>query len=105
MLPKLTLQHKYNDIFYVQGKNYKLGFCYDTWNCLEVTIPGSELLSVALYPKTITWNFSFTYETMLGSDNSELSSFCTILKTITQNFSKPTKAFNLEIIVQACLVS
>ena len=31
--------------------------------------------------------------------------FCTILKTITQNFSKPTKAFNLENIVQACPVS
>ena len=33
--------------------------------------------------------------------------FCTtcILKMITQNFSKPTKAFNLENIIQACPVS
>ena len=33
--------------------------------------------------------------------------FCTtcILKTITQNFSKPTKAFNSENIIQACPVS
>ena len=31
--------------------------------------------------------------------------FCTILKTITQNFSKPTKVFNLENIVQAYPVS
>ena len=72
-------------IAYVQGKidTYKLEFFYDTWNCLEVTK---------------TWDFTFTYETMLGSENS-------ILKMITQNFSKPTKAFNLENIVQACLVS
>ena len=27
----------------------------------------------ALYLKTITWNFTFTFETMLGSENSELS--------------------------------
>ena len=39
---------------------------------------------------------------MLGSKNPEL---CTILKTITQNFFKPTNAFNLENIVQVCLVS
>ena len=76
-----------------QGKidTSKLEFFCDTWNCLEMTI-------FALYMKTITWNFTFTYETMLGSENF-------ILKMITQNFSKPTKAFNLENIVQACLVS
>ena len=58
----------------------------------------SELSIFALYMKTITWNFTFTYETMLGSENS-------ILKMMTQNFSKPTKVFNLENLVQACLVS
>ena len=31
--------------------------------------------------------------------------FCTILKMTTQNFSKPTKAFNLANIVQTCPVS
>ena len=61
----------------------------------------SELSIFALYLKTITWNFTFTY----GSENFELSFFCIILKTITENFSKPTKAFNLENIAQACLVS
>ena len=56
----------------------------------------------ALYPKTITRNFTFIYGAMLGSKNPEL---CTILKTITQNVFKPTNAFNLENIVQVCLVS
>ena len=73
----------------------------------------------ALYPKTTTWIFTFAYRAMLGSENSELSSFelyfshffkfqVTVWEpnsAITQNFSKPTKAFNLENIVQACLVS
>ena len=89
----------------MQGKNDNSELFYDTWNCLEATIASSELSIFALHPKTITWNFTFTYGTMLGSENSELSFFCTLLKTITQNFSKPTKAFNLENIVQACLVS
>ena len=59
-------------LFYVQGKNDKLEFFYNTWNCLEVTIPSSEFSIFALYLETITWNFTFTYETMLGSENSEL---------------------------------
>ena len=80
--------------------------------------------------KTISRNFLLHMES-LGSDNlsSDLSLFalypklgillscmescleaiypelCTILKTITQNFFKPTNAFNSEIIVQVCLVS
>ena len=62
-------------LLYVKGKNDKLKFFCDTWNCLDVTIPSSELSSFALYLKTITWNFTFTYETMIGSENSELSSF------------------------------
>ena len=62
-------------LLYVQGKNNKLDFFYDTWNCLEATILSSELSIFALYLKTITWNFTFTYEAMLGSENSELSSF------------------------------
>ena len=62
-------------LLYVQGKNNKLEFFRCTWNCLEVTIPSSELSIFAIYLKTITWNFTFTYETMLGSENSELSSF------------------------------
>ena len=62
----------------------------------------SDLSLFALYPKTIARNFTFIYGIMLGSKNPEL---CTILKTITHNFSKPTNAFNLENIVQVCLVS
>ena len=61
----------------------------------------SDLSLFALYPKSITRNFTFIYGIMLGSKNPEL---CTIMKTITQNFFKPTNAFNLENIVQACLV-
>ena len=41
----------------------------------QVTIPSSQLSIFVLYPKTITWNFTFAYGTMLGSENSELSSF------------------------------
>ena len=41
------------------------------------------------------------YRIMLGSKNPEL---CTVLKTKTQNFFKPTNAFNSENIVQVCLV-
>ena len=59
--------------FYVQGKNNKSEFFYDTWNCLEVTIPSSQMSIFVLYPKTITWTFA--YGTMLRSENSELSSF------------------------------
>ena len=53
-------------LLYVQGKKNKLEFFHDTWNCLEVTILSFELSTFALYLKTITWNFTFTYETMLG---------------------------------------
>ena len=61
--------------FMYRAKTISSDFFYDTWNCLEVTIPSSELSIFALYPKTITWNFTFTYGTMLGSENSKLSSF------------------------------
>ena len=61
--------------FYVQGKNDLSEFFYGTWNFLEVTILSSELSIFILYPKTITLNFTFVYGTMLGSQNSELSSF------------------------------
>ena len=54
------------------GENDKSEFFYHTWNCLEVTIMSSELSIFALYSKTITWNFTFTNGTMLGSENSEL---------------------------------
>ena len=37
--------------FYVQGKNDKSEFFYDTWNCLEVTIPSSELSVFVTYPQ------------------------------------------------------
>ena len=47
----------------------------DTWNCLKVTIPSSELLIFVLYPKTITSNFTFAYGAMLESEYSEFSSF------------------------------
>ena len=57
------------------GQNDKSEFFYDTWNCLEVTIPSSQLSLFVLCPKTITWNFTFAYGAMLGSENSELSSF------------------------------
>ena len=56
-------------------------------------------------PQNDNLTFTFAYGTMLGSENSELSFFCTILRKTTQNFSKPTKAFNLANIVQACPVS
>ena len=59
----------------LQGKNDKSEFFYETWYCLEVTISSSQLSIFVLYPKTITWNFTFAYGTMLGSENSELSSF------------------------------
>ena len=62
----------------------------------------SSDLSLLLYPKIITRNFTFIYGIMLGSKNLES---CNILKTITQNFFKPTNAFNLENMVQVCLVS
>ena len=58
-----------------KGKNDKSEFFYDTWNCLEVTILSSELSIFVIYPKKVTWNFTFAYGTMLGSENSELSSF------------------------------
>ena len=41
------------------GKNDKSELFYDTWNCLEATTPSSELSIFALYPKAITWNFTF----------------------------------------------
>ena len=56
-------------------------------------------------PQNNNLDFTFAHGTMLGSENSELSSFALHLKTITQNFTKRTKAFNLENIVQACPVS
>ena len=34
-----------------------------------------RVVNFALYLKTVTWNFTSTYKTMLGSENSELSSF------------------------------
>ena len=42
---------------------------------------------------------------MLGREDSEFQVivFCTMLRKITWNFSKSTKAFNLENIVQGCL--
>ena len=61
-----------------------------------------DLSLFAFYPKTITRNFTVIYGIILGSENSEL---CTITKTITQVYFKPTNAFNLENIVQFCLVS
>ena len=73
----ITLKTQVNSelLLHVQGRNDKLEFFYDTWNFLDVTIPSFELLIFVLYLKTITWNFTFTYETMLESENSELSSF------------------------------
>ena len=62
----------------------------------------SDLSLFALYPETITRNFTFICGIMIGSKNPEL---CTILKTITQNFFRPTNAFNIENLVQVCLVS
>ena len=57
------------------GKNDESEFFYDTSNCLEVTIPSSQMSIFVLYLKTITWTFTFAHGTMLGSENSELSSF------------------------------
>ena len=61
--------------FLYRAKNDKSEFFYDTWNCLELTVPSFELSIFVLYPKTITSNFTFAYGTMPGSENSELSSF------------------------------
>ena len=57
------------------GQNDESELFYDTWNCLEVKIPSSHMSIFVLYPKTITWIFTFAYGAMLGSENSELSSF------------------------------
>ena len=53
----------------------KSEFFYDTWSCLEVTIPSSQMSIFVLYPKKITWIFTLHTGTRLGSENSELPSF------------------------------
>ena len=84
--------------FHVHGKNDKSEFFYDTWNCLEMTIASSELSIFALYPKTVTWNFTLTYgsmlrsdNSMLGSENSELSSFAPYWKRKLRIFPSQSK--------------
>ena len=87
--------------FLYKKKNDKSEFFYDTWNCLEVTIPSSELSIFVIY-QNITWNFTFAFVTMLG----EVKSYHFLHYTENSNseFSKPAKAFNLANIVQACQV-
>ena len=77
---------------------------FGTWNCLEVTIPSSELSIFVIYPKN---NLEFYFWVCNHACRGKfwVIIFFTILKTTTQNFSKPTKAFNLANIVQACPVS
>ena len=79
-------------------------FLSDTWN--HIGRENSKLSFIALYPKTITHNFTFTHGIILGSENFTVPSYCfyPTPKTITWNFSESTKAFNLENIVQACLI-
>ena len=77
--PAMVITHKIQVkselLFLCTGQKRLVRFFYDTWNYLKVTIQSSELSSFVLYPKTITSNFTFVYGTMLGSKNSELSSF------------------------------
>ena len=62
---KIQVKSELLDWFYVQGKNDESEFFYDTSNCLEVTIPSSQMSIFVLCPKTITWTFTFAYGTML----------------------------------------
>ena len=68
--------------------------------------PGSdnfELSFFALYPKMITGSeFYFFIWNYAWKRQFRVIVFCTILKTITQTFSKPAKAFNLENIGLVC---
>ena len=64
------------------------------WN--SQVISGLRGIGFGPIHKTITRNFSMTQVIVF---------FCTMLKTIPRNFSESTKAFNLENIVQVCLVS
>ena len=89
--------------FYVQGKNNKSEFFSDTWNCLEVTI---RVLSCHFFPVPKNDNSEIYF--CMGEPCLEAKipsyHFVHYTETITQNFFKPTIAFNLENIVQVCLV-
>ena len=63
-------------------------------SCHFCPIPKNDNLKFYFYVWNHAWKGKF-----------RVTIFSTILKTIRQNFVKPTKAFNLENIVQNCLVS
>ena len=56
----------------------------------------SKFRFLALYPKTITRNFPFTFGIRFGSESSDFGAIavCTILKKNPLIFSKSIKAFN-----------
>ena len=64
--------------------------------CLFLITPATRRLSIT-YPKTVTQNFIFTYEIMLGSEYSEF--FLHYTENDNSELFKPTKDFNLENIV------
>ena len=56
-------------------------------------------------PQNNNLDFYFAYGTVLGSENSSYHLLNYTENDNSRTFSKPTKAFNLENIVQACPVS